>query len=204
MNTILQDVSFAVRSLRRRRAFAIVAIITIALGIGAATSIYTVVDGVLFRPLPDREPERLIAVWQTFPQWRGNPILDRSWDRITLSIPEFRDWQSSQRSFRAVAIWSSRSGISLGFSAANSGVRERRRTRSFLLTAFLGTSPSIGVGRQRVEGGRSMSLVTRRGHTPERRACASASTWKMSWRHGEGVGTPFRQRLTSRPESPNA
>ena len=51
MTTIAQDIRFALR-------------------IGAATSIYTVVDGILFRPLPFRDAGRLIAVWETYPHWR--------------------------------------------------------------------------------------------------------------------------------------
>ena len=95
MRSIGQDIIYALRSLRRRRGFTAVAITTIALGIGAATSIYSVVDGVLFRPLPYRDANRLIAVWQTYPEWRGDPVLGTSWDRITLSIPDFNDWQRS-------------------------------------------------------------------------------------------------------------
>jgi predicted permease len=99
------DLRFAVRTLRRRRLLTAVATATIALGIGAATSIYSVVDGVLLRPLPFREPGRLVAVWLTFPDWKKEPILARMWDRIPLSIPEFRDLRDGARSFESVGIW---------------------------------------------------------------------------------------------------
>ncbi|HEV8198165.1 MAG TPA: ABC transporter permease [Gemmatimonadales bacterium] len=104
MTPLTQDVRFALRTLLRRRGFAAVAIATLALGIGAATSIYTVVDGILFRPLPFRDAARLTAVWQTFPSWKKDPILSRSWDKIGFSIPEYTDWRVAQRSFSAVAI----------------------------------------------------------------------------------------------------
>src|SRR5678815_2738499 len=81
MTPLTQDVRFALRTLLRRRGFAAIAIATLALGIGAATSIYTVVDGILFRPLPFRDAARLAAVWQTFPSWKKDPILSRSWDK---------------------------------------------------------------------------------------------------------------------------
>jgi putative ABC transport system permease protein len=58
---MLNDLRFALRTLQRRRSFTAIAIATIALGIGAATSIYRVVDGVLFRPLPLRGPGRIAA-----------------------------------------------------------------------------------------------------------------------------------------------
>ncbi|HKW12274.1 MAG TPA: ABC transporter permease [Gemmatimonadaceae bacterium] len=105
MRGLLQDVRFAIRSLRRRRSFALVAIVTVALGIGAATSIYTVVDGVLLRPLPYRESGRLVAVWQTFPTWKKEPILAGMWDRIPLSIPEYRDVHDLTSVFENVGIW---------------------------------------------------------------------------------------------------
>jgi len=96
MSWILRDVYFAVRAWRRRPALATIAIATIAIGIGAATSVYSVVDGGLLRPLSFREPDQLIAIWQTFPDWKRNDILASSWDQITLSLPEFRDLRSKQ------------------------------------------------------------------------------------------------------------
>ena len=106
MHLVTQDFRFALRALRRRPVFAAVAITTIALGIGAATSIYSVVDGVLLRPLPFREPGKLVAIWNTFPDWRKEPILASQWDRIVLSLPEFRDLQARNTSFDGIAVWS--------------------------------------------------------------------------------------------------
>jgi len=71
---LLRDVHFAVRTWRRRRTVAAIAIATIAIGIAAATSIYSVVDGVLLRPVALPQPGRLIAIWQTYPSWKGNAI----------------------------------------------------------------------------------------------------------------------------------
>jgi predicted permease len=105
MSALSQDLRFALRALRRRRAFTAIATITIALGIGAATAIYSIVDGVLLRPLPFREPNRVVAIWQTFPEWRKEPILAARWDHIALAMPEYRDLRDQARSFTAVAAW---------------------------------------------------------------------------------------------------
>src|SRR5690348_15792795 len=86
---IFRDAFFAVRAWRRRPTLAAIAIATIAIGIGAATSIYSVVDGVLLRPLALPEPGRLVAIWQTYPQWKKNEILASMWENIPLSQPEF-------------------------------------------------------------------------------------------------------------------
>jgi predicted permease len=105
VQSVLQDVRFALRTLRRRSLFAAVTITTIALGIGAATSVYSVVDGVLLRPLPFREPSRLVAVWQTFPNWRKEQVLAARWDRIPLSFPEYRDLRDRARTLDGIALW---------------------------------------------------------------------------------------------------
>ena len=83
------DLRFAFRTLARRRAFAVTAILTIALGIAATTSIYGIVNAVLLRPLPYRESGRLVQVRQIFPKWRNNPVLDYMWDKIPLGVDEF-------------------------------------------------------------------------------------------------------------------
>ena len=106
MRALVADLRFAMRTLRRRRTFFIVAVTTLALGIGAATSIFSVVDGVLFRPLAFSEPGRLVSVYQTYPEWKKEPILAGTWDRITFSMPEFRDWRAQQTSFADVGIYS--------------------------------------------------------------------------------------------------
>ena len=62
METLLQDLRFAVRSLRRQPGFVAVALATLALGIGTATAMFTVVNGVLLRPLPFHEPGRLATI----------------------------------------------------------------------------------------------------------------------------------------------
>ena len=111
---MLADLRFALRTLLRRRTFFLVAVTTLALGIGAATSIFSVVDGVLFRPLAFADPGKLVTVYQTYPAWRNEPILARTWENITLSVPEYRDWRAQQTSFTDVAIYNTSSYVMRG------------------------------------------------------------------------------------------
>ena len=138
---LLRDVHFAVRTWRRRRTVAAIAIATIAIGIAAATSIYSVVDGVLLRPLALPRPGQLIAIWQTYPSWKANGILASMWDRIPLSQPEFRDLSRMQTSFAGVGIWTGgRVLLSLGNGAEQ--VPTLRASASLLAT--LSVAPFMG------------------------------------------------------------
>ena len=91
---MLQDVRYALRSLRRHPVFAFTAILTLALGIGANTAIFSAVNGVLLRPLPYIQPDRLVTIW-------GHHA---SIGRETASLPDFLDWRKA-RSFSGMAAW---------------------------------------------------------------------------------------------------
>jgi putative ABC transport system permease protein len=106
VQTVLFDLRFAIRSLRRRPTFAVIAIATIALSIGAATAIYSVVDGVLFRSLPYHDARRLVAIWQTDPIRKKQAILAAYWDRTPLDYTDFITWRAKQTSFDGVGVWS--------------------------------------------------------------------------------------------------
>ena len=93
MGTTLQDLRYALRTLRWNRGFAIVAIMTLALGIGATSAIFSVVDAVLLRPLPYPEPDRLVVVWGSHPQI-GLEVA---------SLPDFIDWRAQSESFAGMA-----------------------------------------------------------------------------------------------------
>jgi predicted permease len=83
----------AIRSLRRRPAFALAAILTIALGVGANTALFGVIYTVLIQPLPFRDPGKLVRIWETHPALR----------QLQVTAPDFRDWRAQTRSFDAMA-----------------------------------------------------------------------------------------------------
>ena len=93
MAALAQDLRYALRQLRRNPGFAAVAVITLALGIGANTAIFSVLQGVVLAPLPYFEPDRLVMLWET------NPRFPRVWN----SYPNFQDWQRSADSFEQMA-----------------------------------------------------------------------------------------------------
>src|SRR5580693_1499295 len=82
-----------IRSLRRRPAFALVAILTVALGVGANTGLFGVIYAVLIQPLPFRDPGQLVRIWETHP----------SLPQLQVTAPDFRDWRNQSRSFDAMA-----------------------------------------------------------------------------------------------------
>lgn len=106
MDSLLLDIRFALRSLRRRPVFAAVAIATVTLSIGAATAIYSVVDGVLFRSLPYHDAGKLVTVWQTDEIRKKSALLSAFWDRMPLDYTDFINWRSKQTSYASVGVWS--------------------------------------------------------------------------------------------------
>jgi predicted permease len=102
---LIQDVHFALRMLRRRPAFALLAIVTVALGVGAATAIYSVVDGVMLRPLPFNNPGQLVAVWITEQSFRHDATLSSWWDHIVVGTNDYTTVSAGARTLTDVALW---------------------------------------------------------------------------------------------------
>src|ERR1044072_6421254 len=86
MRTLFQDVRYAARTLLRQPGFALMAVLTLALGIGANTAIFSVIDAALLRSLPYREPGRLVHLWET--------KRSRDFERREASYPDFLDWRA--------------------------------------------------------------------------------------------------------------
>src|SRR5712692_11647052 len=91
MDALLQDIRHAARRLAKSPGFTIAAVVTLALGIGATTAIFSVVDAVLRRPLTYGDPNRLVLVWERFGA--------RNQDRNVVNPANYLDWRDRARSF---------------------------------------------------------------------------------------------------------
>ena len=97
MITLLQDVRYGLRMLRKSPAFTVIALLTLALGIGANTAIFSIVNAVLLRPLPFPEPDRLLYVTSSYSNQKD---VSRP---FAISYPDFFDWRSMAKSFSGIA-----------------------------------------------------------------------------------------------------
>ena len=97
MRTLLQDVRYGLRVLRKKPGFTAVAVVTLALGVGANTAIFSVVNAVLLRPLPYAEPDQLVRVYEK------RPKLGRT--RNVVSAPDFIDWRGQSHTFDSMAAY---------------------------------------------------------------------------------------------------
>jgi predicted permease len=95
METLLQDIRYGLRLIAKSPGFAAIAILTLALGIGANTAVFSVVNGVLLNPLPYSHPDQLVAVYSK----------NKAFDHSSISYPNFLDWERYQHSFTALAAY---------------------------------------------------------------------------------------------------
>ena len=101
VDMLRQDVRFALRTFRRTIPFTTVAVLTLAIGIGANTAIFSAVDAMLLRPLPFPEPDRLMKLSLTVPPRGGQP----GSDDMVWSVPKFFTYRDAQQSFASVSLW---------------------------------------------------------------------------------------------------
>src|SRR6185295_209427 len=95
--SLARDVRYAARGLRRDRVFTLVVLATLAVGIGISTAIFSVVRGVILKPLPYLEPDQIVTIWST------NPV--RGWTRGGVSRQDADDWSRDSRSLAALATY---------------------------------------------------------------------------------------------------
>jgi len=131
LETLAQDVQFAFRGMRKNVGFTCVAVVTLALGIGANTALFSVVNGVLLNPLPYPESERLVIVYSS----------SKTFDHSSVSYPNFLDWERQNKSFSSMAAFRSDDWNLTGQS-------EAERLRGYMVSsgffATLGVAPVIG------------------------------------------------------------
>jgi putative ABC transport system permease protein len=94
---MMQDIRYALRTLAHRPAYTLAALATLTLAIGATTAIFSVVHGVLLRPLPYHEPDRLVQLWETNPS--------RNWTEATIAPANLLDWRERNRVFEDIAFY---------------------------------------------------------------------------------------------------
>ena len=136
MNTLWQDLRYAARTLSKSPGFASVAIVTLALGIGANTAIFSVVSSVLLQPLPYQNGERLVRIQQSLHSTRGGAALN-----LQVSIPELKDYEQRSRALDGVAEYHS-----LWFTLLDRGEPERVQSGIVSSNYFelMGIHPILG------------------------------------------------------------
>ena len=155
LETLWADVRYALRMLSKNPAFAAIAILTLALGIGANTAMFSVMQGVLFAPLPYSQPDRLVMVWE------NNPRFPRVW----VSYPNFLDWQRTVHTFQQMAA-SMEHGVDLSAPGTSAHLKGKDISSGFFHT--LGVE--LALGRE------FSSEEDRRGGTPA--VIISHSIWR--------------------------
>jgi len=129
LENFMQDIRYGIRTLAKNPGFTVVAVLTLALGIGANTAIFSVVQNVLLRPLPYTQPENLVEIWNTYP-----PQVPRA----GLSPGDYADWRQQAKSFSEMGAYAD---VSYGFNLTGEGQARR------VLVGYASSSlfPMLGV-----------------------------------------------------------
>jgi predicted permease len=151
MNSILKDVRFALRGLLKHRAFTVIAVVTLALGIGGSTSIFTVVNAALLRGLPYKSPASLYHVWEQVPR--------QEYPKREFSYPDYQDYQQNNV-FEGLAAYTGGGVILTGLGESESLAGPRVSANFF---SVLGVEPILGRTFQAGEdqqGGPKVTVLT--------------------------------------------
>jgi predicted permease len=155
---LAQDVRYALRQLRKSPSFTAITVLTLALGIGANSAIFSVVNGVLLNPLPFHDASRIVSMFEATPNFLKGSI----------SYPNFLDWQRDNRSFAAMAAYRWTDGSITGVGQPEN-VRAQRVSANFF--PILGVNPILGRN--------FTSEEDRRGASPT--ALISEGLWKRKF-----------------------
>jgi putative ABC transport system permease protein len=151
MNSIIKDIRFALRGLLKHPAFTAIAVVTLALGIGGSTSIFTVVDAALLRGLPYRSPDRLYHLWEKTPQER--------FSKREFSYPDYQDYQQNNV-FEGLAAYTGGGALMSGFGETENIGAPRVNADFFKV---LGVDPILGrtfEAGEDLPGGRRVTVLT--------------------------------------------
>src|SRR5918996_1533329 len=133
MESLRSDINYALRNLWKRPGFTLVAVLTLAIGIGANTAIFSAINALLLKPLPFPELDRVVAIWDKLPS--------RGVQHNEVSVANYLDWQAQTQSFEQLALYR-------WWSANLTGVDPPERIQGFLVTAnffdALGVKPMMG------------------------------------------------------------
>jgi putative ABC transport system permease protein len=151
MNSILKDIRFAVRGLLKHPAFTVIAVVTLALGIGGSTSIFTVVNAALLRGLPYKSPDRLYHIWEQTPK--------QEFPKREFSYPDYQDYQQNNV-FEGLAAYTG-GGTILSGQGDPENLNAPRVNAAFF--SVLGVDPLLGRTFQNGEdnqGGPNVTVLT--------------------------------------------
>ncbi len=131
MGTLLQDIRYGIRMLVKNPGYTLIAVLTLALGIGANTALFSVVNGVILNPLPYPQPDQLVMLYESSP----------AFEKSSISYPNLKDWQRSNSTFAEIAGYRSDD-----FTVIGSGETERVRVGMVSADFFpiLGVKPLLG------------------------------------------------------------
>ena len=164
MTGLAQDIRYALRQLHKSPGFATVTVVTLALGIGANTAIFSVVNAVLLNPLPFRDANRIVSMFEE----------TQNFAKGSISYPNFLDWQRDNRSFEAMAAYRGTDGSITGVGQPEN-VRAQRVSANFF--PILGVNPILGRN--------FTSEEDRRGASPT--ALISEGLWKRKFASDRNV-----------------
>jgi putative ABC transport system permease protein len=163
LETLFQDLRFGLRMLRKNPGFSLIAILTLALGIGANTAIFSVVNAVLLRPLPYAAPERLVFIYNSAPGW--------GIQKLGLFEAEFLRLRDQARALEQVSLYTS---TTLTLTGAGEPERVSSGTASGELFAALGVPPALGRSFKLEEEPRGQGDVVILSHSFWRRKFAAS------------------------------
>jgi putative ABC transport system permease protein len=133
MTTLFQDVRYGLRMLAKHPGFTAVAVLTLALGIGANTAIFSVVNAVLLRPLPYKSPDQLVQIWQT--------DLKNKTSQVPPSYPDFVDWRTQNDVFQSIAAYN---WATFTLAGSKESIHVDGLVASADLFTVLGVQPALG------------------------------------------------------------